>query len=47
MQNSAESQFFKELIDKYLQPAPANPDPIKVIISTILSKIRNKIFTRI
>ena len=30
MQNSAESQFFKELIDKYLPPAPPNTDPEKV-----------------
>ena len=35
MQNSAESQFFKELIDRYLPPAPAIPDPEKVTISTI------------
>ena len=43
MQNSAESQFFKELIEKYLPPAPAKPDPDKVKTFIILSKLRSNI----
>ena len=29
-QNSAEAQFFKELIEEYLKPEPPDPDPEKV-----------------